>query len=243
MLTKRIHELAERHPRFGYRQITALLRQDGCPVNPKRVHRLWKQAGLQVPRRRLRKRRRLGTSENGCTRLKATYTNHVWSYDFLYDRTEDGRQLKIMPVVDEYTRECLAIVVGRSITAQDVVCEMDKLFALRGQPGNVRSDNGPEFIAEAVKAHLQDLDVDTRYIKPGAPWQNGFVESFNSRLRDELLDRELFTTVLEARVLCEQYRRFYNEGRPHSALDYKTPVAYAAECEQDIILEPALALT
>lgn len=240
---RRIHELAERHPRFGYRQITALVRQGGWPVNPKRVHRLWKQAGLQVPQRRPRKRRRPGASENGCTRLKASYPNHVWSYDFLYDRTEDGRQLKIMPVVDEYTRECLAIVVGRSITARDVAHELDALFAERQAPGNVRSDNGPEFIAEAVRTHLRDLDIETRYIEPGAPWQNGFIESFNSRLRDELLDRELFTTRLEAEVLCEQYRRFYNEGRPHSALDYKTPVAYAAECEQDIILEPAPALT
>ena len=248
MLTRCIHELAEGHPRFGYRQITALLRQDGWQtgdglVNPKRVHRLWKQAGLQVPRRGPRKRRRLGTSENGCTRLKATYPNHVWSYDFLYDRTEDGRQLKIMPVVDEYTRECLTILVARSITAQDVTRELDRLFEERSRPQNVRSDNGPEFIAKAVKSHLSDLDIDTRYIEPGAPWQNGFVESFNSRLRDELLDRELFTTKLEAQVLCEQYRRFYNEERPHSALDYTTPAAYAVECEQDIILEPALALT
>jgi len=240
---RRIHELAEGHPRFGYRQITALLHQDGYTVNPKRVHRLWKQAGLQVPRRRLRKRRRLGTSENGCTRLKATYPNHVWSYDFLYDRTEDGRQLKIMPIVDEYTRECLAIVVGRSITAWDVVRELDGLFAARGEPGNVRSDNGPEFIAEAVKTHLHDLDIETRYIEPGAPWQNGFIESFNSRFRDELLDRELFTTRLEAQVLCERYRRFYNEERPHSALDYTTPAAYAAGLKRATTSEPALALT
>lgn len=243
MLIKRIHELAERYPCFGYRQITTLLRQNGWPVNPKRVHRLWKQFGFQVPQRRLRKRRRLGTSENGCVRLKAAYPNHVWSCDFLYDRTEDGRQLKIMPIVDEYTRECLAIVVGRSITARDVVRELDVLFAARGEPGNVRSDNGPEFMAEAVKAHLRDLDVETRYIEPGAPWQNGFIESTGSRLRDELLDRELFTTKLEAEVLCEQYRRFYNEERPHSALDYQTPAAYAVELKRTTTPEPALALT
>jgi transposase InsO family protein len=243
MLIKRIHELAERHPRFGYRQITALLCQDDWRVNPKRVHRLWKQSGLQVPQRRPRKRRRLGTGENGCVRLKAAYPNHVWSYDFLYDRTEDGRQLKIMPIVDEFTRECLAIVVGRSITARDVVRELDALFAARGAPGNVRSDNGPEFMAEVVKTHLRDLDVDTRYIEPGAPWQNGFIESTGSRLRDELLDRELFTTRLEAHVLCERYRRFYNEERPHSALDHQTPVAFAAGLEQDTTLETALTLT
>lgn len=182
-------------------------------------------------------------SENGCARLKAIYPNHVWSYDFLYDRTEEGRQLKIMPVVDEYTRECLAIVVSRSITVQDVVCELDALFAARESPGNVRSDNGPEFIAEAVKTHLHDPDVEKRYIEPGAPWQNGFIESFNSRLRDELLERELFTTVLEAKVLCEQYRQFYNEERPHSALDYTTPAAYAAQFERDTTPEPVLALT
>ena len=148
-----------------------------------------------------------------------------------------------MPVVDEYTRECLAIVVGRSITAQDVVRELDALITSRGEPGNVRSDNGPEFMAEAVKTHLHDLEIDTRYIEPGAPWQNGFIESFNSRLRDELLNRELFTTLIEAEVLCEQYRRFYNEERPHSALDYRTPAAYAAELKRETTPEPALALT
>ena len=148
-----------------------------------------------------------------------------------------------MLVVDEYTRECLTIVVDRSITARDVVCAMDKLFALRGQPGNVRSGNGPEFITEAVKTHLQDLNVDTSYIESGAPWQNGSIESFNSRLRDELLDRELFTTKLEAQVLCEQHQRFYNEERPHSALNYTTPAAYAAGLKQAITHKPALALT
>jgi len=243
MLISRIHDLAERHPRFGYRQITALLRQDEWPVNPKRVHRLWQQAGLQVPRRRPRKRHRLGTSKNSCTRLKATYPNHVWSYDFLYDRTEDECPLKIMPVVDEFTRECLAIVVERSITAQGVAGELDVLLAVRGAPGNVRSDNGPEFIAEAVKTHLHDLNVEMRYIEPGAPWQNGSIESFNSRLRDELLDRELFTTLREAKVLCEQYRRFYNEERPYSALGYTTPSAYAAGLKRTTIPEPAVALT
>lgn len=182
-------------------------------------------------------------SENGCARLKAIYPNHVWSYDFLYDRTEDGRQLKIMPVVDEYTRECLAIVVSRSITAQDVVCELDALFAARESPGNVRSLGGPEFTAEAVKTHLHDQDIETRYIEPGTPWQNGFIESFNSRLRDELLERELFTTVLEAKVLCEQYRQFYNEERPHSAFGYTTPAAYAAQFERDTTPEPVPALT
>ena len=148
-----------------------------------------------------------------------------------------------MPVVDEFTRERLAIVVERSITAQGVAGELDALFAMRGAPGNVRSDNGPEFIAEAVKAHLHDLDVETRYIEPGAPSQNGFIESFNSRPRDELLDRELFTTLLEAKVLCEQYRRFYNEERPHSALGYTTSSTYAAEIKRTNTPEPAVALT
>ncbi len=148
-----------------------------------------------------------------------------------------------MPIVDKYTRECLAIVVGRSITARDVVRELDRLFAARGEPGNVRSDNGPEFIAEAVKTHLHDLDIETRYIEPGAPWQSGFIESTGSRLRDELLDRELFTAGLEAEVLCEQYRRFYNEERPQSALNYTTPAAHAAGLKQASTHEPALALT
>lgn len=223
-----MHKLAEENPRAGYRMITSLLKREGWSVNKKRVHRLWKQAGLQVPKKQ-RKRRRLGTSENGCMRLKASYAGHVWSLDFLFDTTEDGRQVKFMPVLDEYTRECFLIDVSRSITSKRVVRQLERLFQMHGPPANLRSDNGPEFIAEALKAFLADCEVETRYIEPGAPWQNGYVESFNATFRDELLDRELFSTVLEAEVLSEHYRRRYNEYRPHSSLGYQTPAAYAAE--------------
>jgi transposase InsO family protein len=237
-----MHKLAATNPRFGYRRVAALLRGEGWGVNIKRVHRLWKEAGLQVPTKK-RKRRRLGTEANGCVRLKAAYPGHVWSYDFLYDRTEDGRQLKLMPVVDEYTRQCHAILVSRSITAEDVTQELERLFALHGSPSHLRSDNGPELVARAVREYLKSQAVDTRYIEPGAPWQNAYVESFNSKLRDELLDRELFTTTLEAQVLGEQYRNYYNTERPHSALDYQPPAAFAAGHIDNPNLEPALILT
>lgn len=240
-----MHTLAEENPRAGYRMITSLLRRDGWLVNRKRVHRLWKQAGLQVPQKQ-QKRRRLGTSDNGCVRMKAMHKDHVWSVDFLYDTTEDGRQVRFMPILDEYTRECLSIVVARSITAGRVVLELERLFNERGRPAHVRSDNGPEFIAEALRSYLDAEQVETRYIEPGAPWQNGFIESFNATFRDELLDRELFSTLKEADVLSQQYRRRYNEHRPHSSLDYRTPAAYAAELLLNAIKnnpEPAAALT
>lgn len=246
---KRMHELAEKNPRAGYRMITSLLRREGWRterglVNKKRVHRLWKQAGLQVPKKQ-HKRRRLGTSENSCLRLKASYPGHVWSVDFLFDTTEDGRQVKFMPVIDEYTRECLLIDVSRSITSERVIEQLEELFRKHGPPANLRSDNGPEFIAKALKSYLADQEVKTRYIEPGAPWQNGYVESFNATFRGELLNLELFATVLEAEVLSEQYRGKYNTYRPHSGLDYLTPSAFAARCREqaDIIHEPALALT
>lgn len=228
---KAIHELSEQHHRFGYRQIWALLRQDGWKVNVKRIHRLWKEAGLQVPKKKVRKRRRLGSSENGCVRLKPAYPGHMWSYDFIYDRTETGAQLKIMPVIDEFTRRCFVVDVSRSIKATDVIAQLEQLFERHGIPDNIRSDNAPEFIADALKAYLADESVQTRFVEPGAPWENGYIESFNSRFRDELLDRELFATTLEAQVLCEQWRRFYNEERPHSGLDYQTPAAYTANYE------------
>lgn len=244
-----MHQLAEENPRFGYRMITTLLRREGWRtgrglVNTKRVHRLWKQAGLQVPKKQ-HKRRRLGMGENGCLRLKASYPGHVWSVDFLFDTTEDGRQVKFMPVIDEYTRECFRIDVSRSITSERVIRQLGRLFHRHGPPANLRSDNGPEFVAEALKTYLSAAEVETQYIEPGAPWQNGYVESFNATFRDELLDRELFSTVLEAEVLSEQYRRKYNTYRPHTGLAYLTPSAFAAQCgeEAGIIPEPALALT
>lgn len=243
-LAQRMHQLAEENPRFGYRRIASLLSREGWQANTKRVHRLWKRAGLQVPRKQ-RKRRRLNAGEDGCARLKATCPGHVWSVDFLFDTTEAGRQVKFMPIIDEYTRECLMIDVSRSITSRRVGQALDGLFAEHGPPANLRSDNGPEFIAKALKNYLGDRDVDTRYIEPGAPWQNGDVESFNATFRDELLDRELFATVLEAQVLSERYRTRYNTYRPHSALNYMTPSAFAVQCRKqaDLTVEPVPALT
>ena len=242
-LTKQLHQISSEHPRYGYRRAAVLLCQDGLEVNDKRVHRLWKQAGLQVPTKQ-RKRRRIGSGENGSVRLRAAHPNHVWSYDFLFDQTEDGRTLKLMPIVDEYTRECLALVVSRSITSADAVRTLSRLIGERGEPSHVRSDNGPEFVAEAVRSYLREQGAKTRYIDPGAPWQNPYVESFNGKLRDELLRREIFGNLLESQVLAEQYRQRYNQQRPHSALDYRTPAAFAAEQTTNRINpEPAPVLT
>lgn len=221
-LVCRMQELSHQHPRYGYRRITALLRREGRRVNRKRVHRLWKREGMRVVQRQ-RKRRRLGTSAGSCVRRRAERVNQVWSYDFVWDQTAEGRMLKILPVVDEVSRECLAIVVGRSITATDVVELLERLIEERGAPEFIRSDNGPEFIAEAVRKFVQEHGLATVFIAPGSPWENAYSESFNSRFRDELLDRELFTNLTEARVLVEEYRREYNQHRPHSSLGYLTP--------------------
>jgi putative transposase len=227
-LMHRTVALSRKNPRYGYRRVWALLRREGWEVNKKRIHRLWREAGLKVPASRERKRRRMGTSENGCTRRRAEYPGHVWSYDFAMDATEDGRRLKIMPIVEEYSRECLALEVERSITAEDVVKTLDRLFTERGAPSFIRSDNGPEFIAEAVKRWLEVSGVKTLYVEPGAPWENAYSETFISRMRDELLDREVFANLKEAKVLAEDYREHYNHHRPHGALGYLTPVEFAA---------------
>jgi transposase InsO family protein len=223
--------LARKNPRFGYRRIHAMLEREGFKTGRDRVHRLWCKHGLKVPRK-VHKRRRLGTSENGITRLQARRIDHVWTYDFVKDQTLDGRSIKILTVVDEYTRECLALVVARSITAAAVVGVLRGLFAVRGVPGHIRSDNGPEFIARKVRSWLEENKVGPLYIEPGAPWQNAFGESFNGKLRDECLNMELFTSLAEARVVIGDYREHYNRHRPHSSLDYRTPAAFAAACRQ-----------
>lgn len=224
-LLKQIHAIVAKHPRYGCRQVTRLIRRSGWLVNRKRVHRLWKQEGLRVPSRQ-RKKRRLGHGENGIVRRKAERPNHVWSYDFVWDQTEDGRMLKMLPVMDEFSRRCLTIEVARSITATHVVRMLERLFEKYGEPEFIRSDNGPEFIAKTVQVWLATRGAKTLYITPGSPWENGYSESFNSRLRDELLDRELFTSEAEARALLEEHRREYNEHRPHSSLGGKTPVEF-----------------
>jgi putative transposase len=228
-LLLRIRALARENPRYGYRRITALLRREGWSVNRKRVHRLWRREGLKVPQIQ-RKRRRLGHSENSCTRRRAERPNHVWSYDFIYDQTADGRQLKLLPVVDEYTRECLTIEVERGMDAEAVVSTLESLFEIRGEPEHIRSDNGPEFIAEAVRSWLARRGSKTLDIEPGSPWENAYSETFNSRFRDELLDREIFETLKEAKVIIEDHRLAYNHRRPHSSLGYRTPAEFAAAC-------------
>ncbi len=237
-LVERMIELSRENPRYGYRRVWALLRREGWPVNKKRVHRLWREEGLKVPDRQ-RKRRRLSDAENSCTRRRAEHKDHVWSYDFVMDLTEDGRRLKMMPVVDEYTRECLSIDVERSITAEDVVDTLASLFRSRGEPTFIRSDDGPEFIAKAVKRWLDLSGVRTLYIEPGSPWENAYSETFISRFSDEVLKREVFADLLEAKVLVEDYRSYYNHHRPHSALGYQTPAEFVAAADLDRNVEDA----
>jgi putative transposase len=230
-LVAKMLDLVRRHPRFGYRRIWALLRAEGFKVNRKRVHRLWKQQGLKVPVKQ-HKKRRLGSSDNGIIRQRALHKDHVWAWDFIHDRTEDGRALKWLSVVDEYTRECLVLEVRRSFKSGDVIDVLNELLAIRGAAKHIRSDNGPEFIAQAIGAWLESARVQTLYIEPGAPWENGYAESFHGRLRDELLDAELFGCLAEAKMLSTQWRLEYNHRRPHSSLGYRAPAAFAASLAQ-----------
>jgi len=228
-LTTQIKKLAKRHKRYGYRMITAKLRQSGWIVNHKRVQRIWQKEGLQVPYRRKFKKAK-GSSENSCAAKKAEYPNHVWTYDFMSDQTEDGRKLKLLTVLDEFTRESPAIEVGRSMRAKDVIAVLEYLFMVRAAPKFIRSDNGPEFIADRIKKWLKQKHVGTLYIEPGSPWENGYIESFNGKLRDDILDREVFYSEKEAKVIVESWRLEYNNHRPHSGLSYMTPAAFAASC-------------
>ena len=226
-LVQRLHELVALHPRYGYRRMTALLRQEGWQVNRKRVYRLWREEGFKVPQKQ-RKRRYLGISANGCVRRRSERKDDVWTWDFIFDRTANGRSIKWLSIVDEYTRECLALEAERSITAEQVLDVIKDLFVVRGVPAHIRSDNGPEFIAKVIRDWLAKAEVKTLYIEPGAPWENGFVESFHSRLRDELLNREEFQTLWEAKQLSARWKNDYNHRRPHSALGYQTPTGFAA---------------
>jgi transposase InsO family protein len=226
-LLRRMLELVRLHPRFGYRRIWALLRRQGFRVNRKRIYRLWRQEGLRVPRKQ-RKKRRLGCSANSCVRRPAEHKGHVWAWDFLHDRTSDGRPLKWFTVVDEYTRECVALEVDRGMTAQAVAVVLAAAVQQRGAPVHIRSDNGPEFIAKAIRTWVAGAGLETLYIEPGAPWENGYAESFNSKVRDELLNVEEFSSLLEAQVLAREWRQQYNHVRPHSSLGYRTPAEVGA---------------
>jgi len=193
-LVERIIELATQYGRYGYRRITALLKQEGWKVNHTRVERIWRREGLKVPKKQP-KRGRLWLNDGSCIRLRPQYRDHVWSYDLMVARTTEGRAFRILTIIDEYTRECLAILTQRCITSGDVIDQLFYLFIFRGTPGYIRSDNGPEFTAKTVRNWLNGLEVTTLFIEPGSPWKNGYIESFNGKLRDELLDREIFTTL------------------------------------------------
>jgi putative transposase len=225
-LVTRIVQLASTYGRYGYRRITALLQREGWRVNHKRVERIWRQEGLKVPRKQPR-RGRLWLNDGSCLRLRPSRPNHVWSYDFVADRTSDGRPLKMLTVVDEYTRECLAIDVERRADSMSVLERLAALFLERGAPDHLRSDNGSEFTARVVRSWLNRVGVKTLFIEPGSPWENGYVESFNGKFRDECLKGETFDTVTEAKVLIERWRREYNRVRPHSALGYRPPAPEA----------------
>ena len=199
-----------------------MLGEYGWVVNHKRVERIWKREGLKVPKKQP-KRRRLWLNDGSCIRLRPERKDHVWSYDFVMARTSDGRAFRILVIIDEYTRECLSMLVQRHITSQDVLEQLYWLFLVRGTPEHIRSDNGPEFTAKAVREWLERVEVKTLYIEPGSPWENGYVESFNGKLRDELLNREVFDTLLEAKALIEDWRKEYNHVRPHSSLGYRPP--------------------
>ena len=223
-LVKELHRLARRFPRYGYRRLTDKLRENGWRVNRKRVRRLCRREGIKVFKNRRRR-----VSRGKTPLLIATRKNHVWSYDFVFDQTANGRTLKMLTVLDVFTRECHAIEVDRRLTAAGVIAALQRLFAIHGTPQFLRSDNGPEFIAKHIQAWLRKSAVRTHYIEPGAPWQNGHIESFHDKLRDGCLNSELFCSLAEARVVVEDWRIEYNTIRPHSSLGRISPAAYAAD--------------
>ena len=228
-LVRDLRSLSARHPRFGYRRVHCLLKDMGWRINAKRVQRLWRREGLKVPQRR-RKRRARGSSANSCALRKAEHPNHVWSYDFLSEVTESGRRLRILAITDEFTKECLCLHVAHSIDSKVVLGLLASIMIERGSPRVIRADNGPEFVAEAVVTWLKRVDTEAAFIAPGSPWENGVIESFNSKLRDELLNLEILQDLQHARFLLEGYRVIYNTERPHSSLGYLTPAKFAASC-------------
>ncbi len=221
-LIEAIIRLAKQYGRYGYRRIRALLVSEGWRVSVKRVHRIWRREGLKVPKKQP-KRGRLWLNDGSCIRLRPERPNHVWSYDFVQDQTEDKRSFRMLTVIDEHTRRCLAIVVARRLRSDDVLHCLTDLMTVHGPPEHIRSDNGPEFVATRVRSWLGRIGVKTLYIEPGSPWENGYCESFNSKLRDELLAGEQFSTLHEAQVLIERWRRHDNTVRPHSSLGYRSP--------------------
>jgi transposase InsO family protein len=222
VLVRRMVELTKQYGRYGYRRVTALLQSEGFRVNHKRIERLWRREGLKVPQKQP-KRKRLWLNDGSCVRLRPRYKNHVWSYDFVYDRTHNGKAIRMLTIIDEHTRKCMAIEVARKLNSQNVMDVLSQLFIENGTPQYIRSDNGPEFIAKRLRWWLKRHRINTLFIEPGSPWENGYIESFNGKLRDELLKREVFDTLFEAQVLIERWRQEYNTVRPHSSLGYRPP--------------------
>lgn len=221
-LRDRVVAVASEYGRYGYRQVTRLLNLEGFDIGKDRVYTIWREEGLKVPQKQP-KRARLWLADGSSVRKRPTHKNHVWSYDFVHDRTHDGKPFRVLNIIDEFTRECLATVVKRRLNAQDVLLTLADLFIERGCPEHIRSDNGPEFVSKKLIAWLQSLEVGPLFIQPGSPWENGFCESFNGKMRYELLNGEIFYTILEARVVIERWRLHYNTVRPHSALGGRPP--------------------
>ena len=241
LLREQIVFLASRYGRYGYRRVTAMLRNEGWLVNHKRVERIWRQEGLKVPAKQP-KRSRLWLNDGSIVRLKPEFPKHVWSYDFMQDRTHNGVPFRILNVIDEYTRECLTVKVARRLTHKDVLDVLLDLFLERGVPVHIRSDNGSEFIAKKVRKFLSRLSVKPLFIEPGSPWENGYIESFNGKMRDELLAREIFYSLKEAQVLIEMWRKHYNTVRPHSSLGYRPPAPATIVVQPSQIQQVSLTL-
>ena len=233
ILREKVIEMASQYGRYGYRRVTALLRNQGWIVNHKRVERIWREEGLKVPQKQP-KRARLWLTDGSVVRLRPAFPKHVWSYDFMHDRTHNGVAYRILNIIDEYTRECLAVKVARSLTHKEVLEVLTDLFLERGVPVHIRSDNGSEFTAKKVREYLSELEIKPLFIEPGSPWENGYIESFNGKMRDELLAGEIFYSIIEAQVIIEQWRWHYNKIRPHSSLGYKppTPAAFIMNTSQ-----------
>jgi transposase InsO family protein len=227
-LTRVIIALASEYGRYGYRRITIELNKAGWPAGKDRVQRIWRREGLKVPQKQ-RPRGRLWLNDGSCVRLRPERANHVWAYDFVKAMTHDGRALRLLVLLDEYTRECLAIRVARRLGHAEVIEVLAEVMLLRGIPEHIRSDNGPEFIAQELRKWLGKVGTGVLYIEPGSPWENGYCESFNGKLRDECLNGEVFYSLKEAQIVIEKWRVQYNTRRPHSALGYRppAPVAFA----------------
>lgn len=231
--------LACQYGRYGYRRITALLRASGWAVGKDRVQRLWRQQGLKVPKKQ-KPRGRLWLNDGACVRLRPQHPNHVWSYDFVSSTTHDGRSLRTLTLIDECTRECLALKVERRLGSLEVIETLADVMLTRGMPQHIRSDNGPEFTSTAIRTWLKELGVTTLFIEPGSPWENGYNESFNGRFRDELLNGEIFYSLKEARIVIEQWRQHYNTVRPHSALNYRPPAPQAIQPVANGVQPPSM---